>query len=163
MDLLSAPAAASRIATDRDLLAKAIAGLGADALAAPYEVAGGPLGDFCESLHDLVAHITMWDEISLAVLAGAGRGRDHWSLVPRWDDPEAGRALNRGGVAAGRHLPAELLLHRFEMTRDALVAEVGRYQSGSWELIGPVAQRAMTVPGHDPFWHTAVHLGGVPG
>jgi alpha/beta hydrolase fold len=33
-------------------------------------VTAGPLGDFCDSLHDLVAHVLMWDEINLAVEAG---------------------------------------------------------------------------------------------
>lgn len=38
-------------------------------------LASGSLGDFCESLRDLVAHVLMWDEINLAVVTEAAAGR----------------------------------------------------------------------------------------
>jgi hypothetical protein len=159
--VLPVAVAAHRTETDRQLLARALTGAGA-ALAAPYRVAGGPLGDSCESLRDLVAHVTMWDEIGLAVLAEAGRGRTHWSLDARWETAEAGRALNAGGVAAGRAVPIGLLVHRFDTVWRALVEELRRYEDGGWDGVGPLAQHAMTVPGADAYWHAVIHLGAVP-
>lgn len=124
-------------------------------LSAAYEIGGGPLGDFCESLHDLVAHVLMWDEINLAVLTEAAAGREHWSLDTRWEQPDVGRMLNRGGVAAGRELPADLLLHRSASIHDAVLDQL----TTSWESVGELAQRVWTVPGKPAFWHAAVHLG----
>ena len=106
-----------RLRADHDLLISEAEDLAEAQLAARYQLAGGPLGDFCESLHDLVAHVLMWDEINLAVLTEAAAGRGHWSLDPRWETPGAGRMLNRGGVEAGRLLPASLLLHRLRAVR----------------------------------------------
>jgi hypothetical protein len=160
--LLSAADAAHRTASDRALLAERVSGLSEADLVAPCRVAGGPLGDSCESLRDLVAHVTMWDEISLAVLAEAGRGRQHWSLDARWETPAAGRALNAGGVAAGRAIPVDLLVHRFDTVRRALVEELRGYVDGGWDSVGPLAQHAMTVPGAASYWHAAIHLGVVP-
>ena len=160
--LLSAADAAHRTAADRALLAERVSGLSEADLVAPYRVAGGPLGDSCESLRDLVAHVTMWDEISLAVLAEAGRGRSHWSLDARWETPAAGRALNAGGVAAGRAIPVDLLVHRFDTVWWALVEELRGYADGGWDGVGPLAQHAMTVPGAASYWHAAIHLGAVP-
>jgi hypothetical protein len=165
---------ARRIAADRDLLLNRVRGLAAAELTAPYLVRGGPLGDFCESLRDLVAHVLMWDEINLAVLADAARGRAHWSLAARWETPEAGRMLNRAGVAAGRELPVELLVHRYTAVRDALLDElaryddeVARYDDEAWARpagvrpgsVGELVQYVMTVPGDDPYRHAAIHLG----
>ena len=101
----------------------------------------------------------MWDEINLAVLAEAGSGRRHWSLDPRWETSEAGLRLNRSGVAAGREIPADLLLHRFAMVRDALLSQVRTYAADDWSAhSGPLAEYVMTVPNHDPYWHAAIHL-----
>src|SRR5215470_4425295 len=94
--------AISRLWADHDLLFARAEGLTEAQLAASYRLATGPLGDFCESLHDLVAHVLMWDEINLAVLAEAAAGRLHWSLDPQWETSDAGRMLNRSGVEAGR-------------------------------------------------------------
>jgi hypothetical protein len=164
--------AISRLRADHDLLLAEVEGLSAARLAAPYRLTGGPLGDFCESLHDLAAHVLMWDEINLAVLTDAAAGRAHWSLDPRWETPDAGRRLNRGGVDAGRHLPAGLLLHRFRAIRDGVLAELGRYADEAWtapgstpELgrgIGGLAQRIWTAPGQPAFWHAAIHLDRIP-
>jgi hypothetical protein len=164
VNLLAPQEAASRLRSDHELLLGRVAGLSGEQLAAGYRVSGGPLGDFCESLHDLVAHVLMWDEISLAVLSEAGAGRVHWSLDRRWETGEAGRRLNRGGVAAGREVPADLLLHRLRAVHAAVLAEIGRYGERAWTGagIGAVAQRAWTVPGAPAFWHAAVHLGVLP-
>jgi hypothetical protein len=118
----------------------------------------GPLGDFCESLHDLVAHVLMWDEINLAVLTEANAGRRHWSLDPRWETREAGRLLNKAGVLAGRELPSELLLHRLEITKAAVETEL----ESSWEANQDVAEHVFTVPGRPAFWHAAIHLNAIP-
>jgi hypothetical protein len=157
--ILSPAEAGRRLRADHDLLLGRVAGLTGEQLAARYQVAGGPLGDFCESLHDLVAHVLMWDEISLAVLSEARAGRAHWSLDPRWETPEAGRRLNRGGVAAGREVPGDLLLHRLEAVAAAAAAEVGGCGEQAWAGIGALAQRVWTVPGAPAFWHAGVHLG----
>jgi hypothetical protein len=161
--ILPADEAVRRVELDHRLLADEIARHPLETLTDPYTVEGGPLGDFCESLHDLVAHVLMWDEISLAVLAEAGSGRRHWSLDPRWETPEVGRQLNRSGVAAGREIPAELLLHRAASVRDALVAQLQAYAPDDWSAnSGPLAQYIMTVPNHDPYWHAAIHLDQLP-
>jgi hypothetical protein len=162
MTVLPAHEAARRTEADRHLLVEKVRRLAEVDLVAPYRVAGGPLGDACESLRDLVAHVTMWDEISLAVLAEAGRGRTHWSLDARWETPTAGRALNAGGVAAGRTVPVDLLVHRFDTVWRALVEELRGYADDGWDSVGPLAQRAMTVPGAASYWHAAIHLKMVP-
>src|SRR5262245_48697101 len=123
---LTAEAAVARIAADHELLLSRSAGLSATQLSAPYRTVAGPLGDFCESLHDLVAHVLMWDEINLATLAEAAADRTHWSLDPRWETPEMGRRLNRAGVEAGRQLPGPLLVNRLATARDAILAELAR-------------------------------------
>jgi hypothetical protein len=159
--------AAHRIRTDHDLLLRRLAGLSPEELAAGYQVASGPLGDFCESLHDLLAHVLMWDEISLAVLTEARAGREHWSIDPRWETPEVGRMLNRAGVIAGRELPASLLMHRLLSARDALLTEIQAYPESQWQAaesdrgpsgVGAFAQYAMTVPGKPAYVHAALHL-----
>jgi acetyl esterase len=118
------------------LLAR-VDGLSEEELTLPYRTASGPLGDFCESRLDLVAHVLMWDEIGLAVLSEAAAGRAHWSLDPDWETPEAGRLLNRGGVAAGRYLPPLLLVRRLQAVHDAVLAEFGRYNERTWVRPGP--------------------------
>ncbi|HEY5985603.1 MAG TPA: hypothetical protein VIV12_04355 [Streptosporangiaceae bacterium] len=172
MTIVSHDEAISRLQADHGLLLARVNGLAAAQLAANYRLASGPLGDFCESLHDLIAHVLMWDEINLAVVTEAAAGRAHWSLDPRWETPGAGRMLNRGGVEAGRHLPASLLLHRLQAVRDALLAELARYCGPAWtqtgrarELahgIGGLAQKVWTVPGQPAFWHAAIHLNQLP-
>jgi hypothetical protein len=159
-----------RTTIDRRLLMEHMGARTEDDLIAPCRVRGGPLGDFCESLRDLVAHVLMWDEINLAVLTEARHGRAHWSLDPRWEDPETGELLNISGISAGRRLPVELLVHRFTAVRDALLDEFSRYDDEQWrapiagtrsgaESIGALAQYVMTVPGNAPYWHAAIHLG----
>ncbi|RZU76200.1 DinB family protein [Micromonospora kangleipakensis] len=167
-DTLSLDEATRRIRVDHDLLLTRVERLSEQQLTAEYHVLSGPLGDFCESLHDLVAHVLMWDEINLAVLSEAVAGRSHWSLDPRWETPDAGRRLNRGGVAAGRHIPSPLLLHRLVAVRDALMDEFARYSERSWaepgetpvlaDGLGELARKVWTVPGHQAFWHAAIHL-----
>ena len=139
---------------------------------APFRVEGGPLGDFCESLRDLVGHVLMWDEIALAVLSEAHRDRWHWSLTPVWEAEGAGRSLNRAGVAAARELPVPLLLQRFSAVSQALLGELDLYTDGQWAAplpsksgpvgtLGSLMQYVMTVPNVAPFWHVAVHLNQV--
>jgi hypothetical protein len=172
MFIVPAEEASGRLRADHDVLLAEVNELAGEQLAATYRVASGPLGDFCESLHDLVAHVLMWDEINLAVLTEAAAGRAHWSLDPRWETAEAGRLLNRSGVEAGRQLPASLLLHRLRAAQDAVLAELGRYEGQAWtgagqmpalgEGIGGLAQKVWTVPGQPAFWHAAIHLNQLP-
>jgi len=160
---LSAAQAADRLRTDHALLLAAVDGLSGDELARDHVTSAGPLGDFCASLHDLVAHVLMWNEINLAVLTEADRGRDHWSLAPAFETPEAGRALNRAGVAAGRLLDAGQLFDRLASTHDALLDQLTGYSEADWHnQAGPLATRVFTVPGRSPFWHAALHLDAVP-
>jgi hypothetical protein len=173
MAILSADEAVRRISTDRLLLSEVVVGPSDDDLVAPYRVRGGPLGDACESLRDLIAHVLMWDEISLAVLTDAAFGRTHWSLEPRWETRAAGQRLNAAGVAAGRELPVDLLKHRFSSVGDSLLAEIERGSAEGWttplpapiagrQTRGALAQYIMTVPTMPPYWHAAIHLGSVP-
>jgi hypothetical protein len=172
VSIVAVEEAGRRLRADHDVLLAEVNELTAEQLAATYRLASGPLGDFCQSLHDLVAHVLMWDEINLAVLAEAAAGRAHWSLDPRWETPEAGRLLNRSGVEAGRQLPASLLLHRLWAVRDAVLGELGRYEGPVWagagkmpalaRGIGGLAQKVWTVPGQPPFWHAALHLNQLP-
>ena len=168
--VVSVAEAVRRTKLDRRLLTDEIAGRSDDALVAPYTVDAGPLGDACDSLRDLVAHVLMWDEISLAVLTEARAARRHWSLDPRWETREAGQMLNASGVAAGRELPVGLLLQRFASVRDALLAELRSYSEDEWHdpvpldvdtgrSVGSLAQYVMTVPRLHPYWHAAIHLG----
>lgn len=164
----TAAQAAALLRADHQLLLDRLDGLTEAELRAPYRVTAGPLGHFCDSLHDLTAHILMWDEITLAVLRDAAAGRVHWSLDPRWETTDAGSALNAGGVEAGRHIPSGLLLHRFHSVADALVAEIEQYDETSWAdpatgggydgSIGALAEYAATPPDGSLFGHTARHL-----
>jgi hypothetical protein len=164
--------ASRRLRADHDVLLAEVNDLTAEQLAATYQMAGGPLGDFCDSLHDLVAHVLMWDEINLAVLTEAAAGRVHWSLEPRWETPEAGQLLNRGGVRAGRQLPASLLVYRLRTVHEAVLGELARHEGQAWtgagEIpalaggIGGLAQKVWTVPGQPAFWHAAIHLNQLP-
>jgi len=157
---LPLPEAVRRVRADHDLLLASVDGKSDEDLTKEYATTAGPLGDFCESLHDLVAHVLMWSEINLAVLTEAELGRRHWSLAPRWETPAAGQALNRAGVAAGRMLAGAHLVDRLETTRDALLAQLARYDDDTWtRTVGPMATRAFTVPERPPFWHAAIHLG----
>jgi hypothetical protein len=172
MSIVSAEEASRRLRADHDVLFAEVNELTEEQLAATYEAASGPLGDFCESLHDLVAHVLMWDEINLAVLTEAAAGRAHWSLDQRWETQEAGWLLNRSGVEAGRLLPVDLLLHRMQAIQDAVLGELGRYEGQAWtgarqlpaprEGIGGLAQKVWTVPGQPAFWHAVIHLDQLP-
>jgi hypothetical protein len=149
--------AVHRLRTDHEILLDHVEGR------PDLAITAGPLGDFCESLHDLVAHVLMWDEINLAVLAEARAGRSHWSLDARWETPDIGRRLNKGGVLAGRELPADLLLHRLVTVRDAFLTELDEYDEETWQSgTGALAQRVCTVPGQPSYWHAALHLNAVP-
>jgi len=109
MRALSASEATYRVVADYTALTSTLDATATGGLDEHFLVHGGPLGDFCTTLHDLLAHVLMWDEIALAMLHELRADRRHWSLDPRWDDPAAGRALNQAGVTGGRRLPAELL------------------------------------------------------
>jgi hypothetical protein len=172
VSIVPAEEASRRLRADHDVLLAEVGELAAEQVAATYRLASGPLGDFCESLHDLVAHVLMWDEINLAVLTEAAASRVHWSLDPRWETPEAGRLLNRSGVQAGRQLPGTMLLHRLRAVQDAVLAELARYEGPAWTNAGPVpvlaqgigglAAKVWTVPGQPAFWHAAIHLNQLP-
>ena len=164
--------AAELLRVDQELLLTRIDGRTEAELRAPYRVAAGPLGHFCDSLHDLIAHILMWDEITLSVLRDAKAGRLHWSLDPRWETAEIGSALNIGGVEAGRHLPSELLRHRFDSVGVALIAEIEQYDEKSWAVpstgggvdggVGALAEYASTPPNGIVVGHAARHLQPAP-
>ncbi|ONI68200.1 hypothetical protein BWI15_34785 [Kribbella sp. ALI-6-A] len=166
---MSAAGAAELIRADRQLLLELADGLSEARLREPYRVTAGPLGHFCDSLHDLIAHILMWDEITLAVLREAAAGRAHWSLDPGWETADAGSALNLGGVAAGRHVSSALLLHRFRAGVDALIDEISRYDEDAWldpatgggfdGSIGALAEYAASPPDWTPYAHVGRHLG----
>ena len=172
MSIVPVDEASSRLRADHKVLLAQVSDLSAEQLAAAYQLASGPLGDFCESLHDLVAHVLMWDEINLAVLTEAAAGRAHWSLEPRWETPEAGRVLNRSGVHAGRQLPASLLVHRLRTVHEAVLGELARHDGRAWtgagqipalaRGIGGLAQKVWTAPGQPAFWHAAIHLNQLP-
>ena len=51
--------ASRRLRADHDVLFAEVNGLADEQLAATYRLTSGPLGDFCESRHDLVAHVLM--------------------------------------------------------------------------------------------------------
>jgi hypothetical protein len=170
-DVLTAQEAVQRLDEDAAVLEHALDERPADRITAPYTVQAGPLGDFCESLHDLVAHVLMWDEISLAVFTEERMGRAHWSLLDEWEHPAQGAALNRAGVLAGRELPSGLLVERFRHVHLALVEEVGETAVG-WDepshvrpdlpTRGALARHVMTIPGQPAFWHAALHLRSLP-
>lgn len=164
----SAAEAAQLIRADRQRLLALVDGLPEERLRAPYGVADGPLGHFCDSLHDLVGHILMWDEVTLAVLRESAAGRSHWSIDPRWETAEIGSALNAGGVEAGRHLPSGLLIERLASVVDALVAEITASDEAAWQgqaaggafvgSVGALAEYAASPPGGTPYGHVAKHL-----
>ena len=170
---MTSPVEAARlIRADQELLLSRVDGRTEAELRAPYRVTAGPLGDFCDSLHDLIAHLLMWDEITLSVLRDAKAGRLHWSLDPRWETADIGRALNVGGVEAGRHLPSDLLRNRFDSVGAALIAEIEQYDEKSWADpstgggfdggIGALAEYAATPPDGVVFGHAARHLQPAP-
>jgi hypothetical protein len=170
--ILPVEEAMRRIETDRRVLMNEVdrrSDESGEAITSQYRVAGGPLGDSCDSLRDLVAHVLMWDEINLAVLTEARLGRKHWSLDPQWETREAGQMLNASGVEAGRSLPVSLLLQRFAAVRDSLLAEFASYTEEAWLAPlshnagldfspGSLAEYVMTVPEAIPYWHAAIHL-----
>lgn len=162
----SSSEAAELLLADHELLFGEIEGLDDERLHDEYRLDDGPLGHFCDSLHDLMAHILMWDEVTLAALREAAAGRRHWSLDPRWETAAAGRSLNLGSVQAGRHIPAELLEHRLRNVLDALLAEIRGYDERAWSdgitcygySIGALAEYAATPPDASPYVHVVRHL-----
>jgi hypothetical protein len=75
--------AIGRLRADHDLLLARVTGLTGARLRAGYRPASGPLGDFCESLHDLIAHVLM---SSTVTAAGTGR----WPAAsPGWSTGSA--------------------------------------------------------------------------
>lgn len=158
------------LVADRDHL---VAALAADT---PPTIHHNPLGDDPMSLTDLVVHVSMWDEIVLGVLTEAQAGRAHWYVDPRWETRDCGRALNVGGVDAGRRLPAPLVHDRFRVVRDALIAATAAVDPGLWHKAlpfrhsGPEPQTLaglcfkVNMPEADPtrskvYQHATVHLG----
>lgn len=160
--------ACQALSQDRDRLMKAIDVGAADISRLTFP--DGPL-----TLLDLVAHVTMWDEINLAVVTLALHGRPHWSLDPRWETAEAGSALNVGGVRAGRALTGELLRHRFHAVRQAHIDTIAEIPRPQWERELPFTHSGrpwtlgglchyVNTPEADPtrtltYQHAAVHLG----
>lgn len=121
-----------RTKTGHGLLVGKVETASPEELVQPYLIDGEPMGDFCDSLKDLVAHVLMWDEINLGVLAEARRGRSHWILDSRWEQPDTGLMLSRFGVAASRKLPIELLSHRHASVHEALTDELAQYDEETW-------------------------------
>ncbi|WP_018352774.1 hypothetical protein [Longispora albida] len=158
MTILPRSAAVARFSADRQLLL--------DIPVAELAVRRDGLGEPLESLHDVLAHVLMWDEINLAVLTEARAGRAHWSLDARWETPAAGRLLNAGGVLAARDVPGALLAHRFRVVTDAVRAELTRYTEEEWLApiglkggsVGGLAQYVMTGPDEESYRHAIYHL-----
>lgn len=156
--------AARRITADHDILLAEAEGLLGAELAAPYRVDGQRSGEFCDSLHDLLAHILMWDELALAVLSEARGGRLHWLVDARATSPEVATQISQAAAVAAGLLPPWLILHRLVSARDALTAEVGRVAPADWDgIIGRCFAEALTASGGPAFWHAAQHLRKVPG
>lgn len=155
--------AARRFRADHDTLLRVVEGRTDFELAAAYRICGERAGTYCDSLHDLIAHVLMWDEMALGVLMDASRGRTHWLLDPEYDSPAVRTQLDWSGVAAGRHLPAWLLLHRLVTTRDALTRELAAVGERVWAgPAGSVVEAALTADGAPAFWHAAHHLKQLP-
>lgn len=81
---------------------------------------------------DLVQHVAMWDEIVLAIVSAARRGRLHWSLDRLRAPAEPGCALNVGGVEAGRLHPPGHVVHRSGSVRQALSAAIDEIPEAEW-------------------------------
>ncbi|HEV2779261.1 MAG TPA: hypothetical protein VGX25_07650 [Actinophytocola sp.] len=172
MEELSLSEARRRLHEDDDVLREAIAGRTPEELTEPHTVAGRPIGDFCDSLRDLVAHHTMWREIDLAVLVDALGGRRHWSTTARWSTRAAGARLNRAGVVGARILLVDEVLDRFDAATASLLGTLDRLDRRRWTepvfpdddvTLGRWIQTHFSVPGQPPFRHATFHLNGVPG
>jgi len=171
MEAMSQEAAGNALTVDRrDLLAAV------DDAASHPPIAYTTFWEHPLTALDLVAHVLAWDEINLAVLAEARRGRPHWSLDRDWETREAGRAINRSGVLMGRELGATLTLHRFEAVRAAFLDAIAEVPVAEWaaelpfrhggdtpQTLGGLCHYVNT-PEADPtrtaaYRHAAVHLG----
>ena len=169
-DYLDQRTACEALTADRDHLLAAVAA------STPPRIHHNPLGDDPMSVTDLVIHVSMWDEIVLGVLTEAVAGRAHWYVDPRWEARECGRALNAGGVAAGRLLPGPLVVERFRTVRDALIAATAAVDPGLWHKDLPFRHPGeepqtlaglcyhVNMPEADPtqskvYQHASVHLG----
>lgn len=173
VDLFEQGAACAALELDRDRLLSTV-----DARHAGSEpqIMHNPLRGAAMSVLDLVGHVAMWDEIVLAVLSEARRGRAHWYATAPWETVEAGRALNIGGVQAWRLLPEDLVLDRFRRTRDALMSAIAEVPAAEWhaelpfrhtgwepQTLAGLSHRVNT-PEADPdrkltYLHASVHLG----
>jgi hypothetical protein len=160
--------AAQLLHQDREALSRALQHAGQDTWRDPIPVEDGVLGHFCDSLHDLAAHILMWDEIADATLVWAMDGRAHWSLEAAWETPAAGSQLNRAGVAAGRQLDGALLLARLHAQSQALERRIlmlaerwdEPFRGGTFRgTFGELAHDVTSPPDGPAFGHVARHLG----
>lgn len=155
--------AASRVDADHAVLLRAVEGRTDFELSASYRIGDARPGEFCDSLHDLLAHVLMWDEIAIGLLQEAARGRTHWALDEECETRAARMQLSWSGVAAGRHLPAWLLLHRLVSARSALGSELRSVDPRAWaSAVGDVVRDALTAAGARPFWRAAHHLEQFP-
>jgi hypothetical protein len=161
-----------RLHKDDNVLRETIAGRTAEELTEPHVVEGRPIGDFCDSLRDLVAHHTMWREIDLAVLVDALGGRRHWSTTALWSARAAGQRLNQAGVVGGRILLVNEVLDRFEASTASLLDALDRLDDRRWAEpvfpdddipLGQWIQTHFSVPGQTPFRHATLHLHDFPG
>lgn len=173
-DLFERGAACAALRTDRDHLLAALdegRPAGAEQAIVHNPLRGAPM-----TLMDLVTHVCMWDEIVLAVIFEARRGRAHWYLEPSWETVEAGRALNVGGIHAGREIPSKLSRHRFVSVRNALVSAIAEIPEPEWNAELPFRHSGwepqtlsglsykINTPEADPdrvliYQHATVHLG----
>jgi hypothetical protein len=142
----------------------------------PPQIMHNPVSGAAMTVLDLVGHVAMWDEIVLAVLSEARRGRAHWYVTPQWETVAAGRALNTGGVAAWRQLPEALTLDRFVRGRNALASAIAEVPGSEWhgelafahsswqpQTLAGLSHHVNT-PEADPerkltYLHASVHLG----
>lgn len=169
-ELFEQGAACAALETDRDHL---LAALDSDR---EVEIVHNPFRSAPMTLIDLLAHVCMWDEIVLAVISEARRGRAHWYLAPSWETVEAGRALNVGGIHAGREIPPELRRHRFVSVRNAVISGIREVPGEEWKAELPFRHSGwepqtlsglsykINTPEADPdrvliYQHATVHLG----
>lgn len=146
--MLSKDEACERLRLDRDRLLVAYHDTSA-------VVVPGPRSQGLQTVRDVIAHVTMWDEIVLAAIAARQLGHTHWSVDPRWANE--GAALNEGGITSGRLLPEMLVLQRFLNARDLLVdtLEATAWDSGFSAFCEDL--NTPELPG-TPYCHGTAHL-----
>lgn len=151
--------AARRVVADHDRLLRTVEGRTDFELSARDYAGSAPPNALWDSLHDLLALMIAGDEVALGMLHEADRGRTHWALDDECETRDVRRRLDSSGVAAGRVLPAWLLLHRLVSVRDALDHELRSVDQRLWRgALGAAVEDALTADGASPFRRAGHHL-----